>query len=892
MSVLHLTTATIAPVVGSAGYSNINTGPTDTVGGLLNVIDNGFQYFGGGATPAQIDDNGIPKATLTAGQEIGYGAIFFNSNQITLNVTKYVFKWKPTADAVVDLFGWPVTIGINSGCTVAGSTFTITGGADCRVEFTFNSSPGANGYRFRFLPAAYGAGSPKPVLCRVTDEAAITAGKFITDEYIAAFAGLNLKTMRFLNFTIYSDLTNGENLANWNYRTKTSMLGWNSDRFYSSLYGGTATGTNQYTVARPSGIPTADWVDGETVQATITNASTSSYTVTNAANNGSGLVRLTLNTTTGITTGQKVYVTDVYDTLEAWGSWTVTVINGTQIDLQGSTFTHAYTSGGAVSAFTLTVTGKTNGVKAIGSYYASVPATILAGLATFVYNKTLDMLMYTAYSGAGVGLLSGYPIEVMMEICNRLNVNMWYNFPTHGSDAFATSLAALVRDGLNSDLSFYVEYSNETWNPGFPSYGYSHRCGQTFGVGSYWGWTGLRFAQISSLMSPVWTSTGRSSATFRPSIMWQAFGGNPIIDNQLNGVGNDPTNNKRLCTYLGGTWSGTCSGAPNYSNIGTGTPPHLFATTGGYAVYISGPLTGSAGFDLTAINTAIAPRLQTLATNFASDPNHAGSIATLDDDIRQGVWATGTISSVSGTTITAPSNGTFLNQEVVFYNTGGTLPSPLTTNKVYFVVNPLAGAFSVSATRGGSAISLTGGSGTHSFGKMSIMSGPDEWIPQTQLQLTTSIYRNVAGALGSPGWEGVAAGLDAVRATAGKAPLRIELYEGALEGITPTAAQLGTMGVTVAGSSATAATALAAGLVAYKNSASAQAMALNHYKQFIGTDNTAATFGLMVHSKTPTWFYLSSPVQSVGRWSLLPGPIGSTPFKMYNGIASFIGVSG
>lgn len=70
--------------------------------------------------------------------------------------------------------------------------------------------------------------------------------------------------------------------------------------------------------------------------------------ITGAANNGSGLIRLTVGSTTGLVTGAKVRVALVTGTTEANGYWTVTVVSSTTIDLQGSTFTNAYVSGGEI----------------------------------------------------------------------------------------------------------------------------------------------------------------------------------------------------------------------------------------------------------------------------------------------------------------------------------------------------------------------------------------------------------------------------------------------------------------------------------------------------------------------------------------------------------------
>jgi hypothetical protein len=82
-------------------------------------------------------------------------------------------------------------------------------------------------------------------------------------------------------------------------------------------------------------------------------------TVSGAANNGSGLCRLTVNSTAGMATGDKAVVTGIAGTGGiATGCnsvfTNVTVVDGTHIDLTGSAFSGSYTSGGAVSDFTVT----------------------------------------------------------------------------------------------------------------------------------------------------------------------------------------------------------------------------------------------------------------------------------------------------------------------------------------------------------------------------------------------------------------------------------------------------------------------------------------------------------------------------------------------------------
>lgn len=71
-------------------------------------------------------------------------------------------------------------------------------------------------------------------------------------------------------------------------------------------------------------------------------------TITNAVDNGAGLIRLTIATTNGMKTGQRVTVGEVDGVTAANGDWVITVIDKTTVDLQGSVFSGAYVGGGYV----------------------------------------------------------------------------------------------------------------------------------------------------------------------------------------------------------------------------------------------------------------------------------------------------------------------------------------------------------------------------------------------------------------------------------------------------------------------------------------------------------------------------------------------------------------
>lgn len=70
--------------------------------------------------------------------------------------------------------------------------------------------------------------------------------------------------------------------------------------------------------------------------------------VVNVTNNGIGQIRVRINTTNGMITNQRVIVRMVEGVPNANGEFVITVIDANNIDLQNTTFTGSYISGGYV----------------------------------------------------------------------------------------------------------------------------------------------------------------------------------------------------------------------------------------------------------------------------------------------------------------------------------------------------------------------------------------------------------------------------------------------------------------------------------------------------------------------------------------------------------------
>ena len=79
---------------------------------------------------------------------------------------------------------------------------------------------------------------------------------------------------------------------------------------------------------------------------------TSQTTVTGAVSGNGGVVRLSVISTAQMTTGDVGAVSGVLGTTEANGTWTLTVIDATDVELQGTVFANAYVSGGTITDLT------------------------------------------------------------------------------------------------------------------------------------------------------------------------------------------------------------------------------------------------------------------------------------------------------------------------------------------------------------------------------------------------------------------------------------------------------------------------------------------------------------------------------------------------------------
>lgn len=102
--------------------------------------------------------------------------------------------------------------------------------------------------------------------------------------------------------------------------------------------------------------------------------------------------------------------------------------------------------------------------------------------------------------------LRGVPAEVMLDLANLLGADAWFNMPHLADDDYIRRFATLVRNGLWTDLTAYVEFSNEVWNWQFEQARWAGRMAQ-----ERWnrdnGWVqyyALRASQAAAIWSEVY----------------------------------------------------------------------------------------------------------------------------------------------------------------------------------------------------------------------------------------------------------------------------------------------------------------------------------------------------------------------------------------------------
>jgi len=132
--------------------------------------------------------------------------------------------------------------------------------------------------------------------------------------------------------------------------------------------------------------------------------------------------------------------------------------------------------------------------------------------------------------------IKGVPIEVMVDLCNRLKANPWFCMPHLASDDYVRRFAMLVKEKLDPSLKVDIEYSNEVWNGIFAQHRYAEAQGRELGLGPKerpWEGAAMFYARRSVEIFAIWERVFGGHSRLVRMIAWQAAGGAYWTDNML-----------------------------------------------------------------------------------------------------------------------------------------------------------------------------------------------------------------------------------------------------------------------------------------------------------------------------------------------------------------------
>ena len=120
----------------------------------------------------------------------------------------------------------------------------------------------------------------------------------------------------------------------------------------------------------------------------------------------------------------------------------------------------------------------------------------------------------------------GIPLEVMVDLSNRLGADPWFCMPHMADDDYVRNFAQLVKQTLDPRRRIYIEYSNEVWNGMFEQAWWAGEQGIELGVASEGG------AGQPKLWVGQWHYTARRSVGIF-KIWDEVFGGREAASKRL-----------------------------------------------------------------------------------------------------------------------------------------------------------------------------------------------------------------------------------------------------------------------------------------------------------------------------------------------------------------------
>lgn len=148
----------------------------------------------------------------------------------------------------------------------------------------------------------------------------------------------------------------------------------------------------------------------------------------------------------------------------------------------------------------------------------------------------------TASTGIKERFGRGAPLEVIVELMNKLKADPWFTIPHSANDDYVRRFADYVKQNLHANAKIYLEYSNETWNGIFWAAQYARLKGTALGLDT-------RLTSTPNLYQAAYLYHAlRSSEIFQ---LWETeFGDSSRFIRVLGGKTNDIYATRNMLDYL------------------------------------------------------------------------------------------------------------------------------------------------------------------------------------------------------------------------------------------------------------------------------------------------------------------------------------------------------
>jgi hypothetical protein len=124
----------------------------------------------------------------------------------------------------------------------------------------------------------------------------------------------------------------------------------------------------------------------------------------------------------------------------------------------------------------------------------------------------------------------GIPLEIMIDLCNRQQVEPWFCMPHLADDDYIRNFATMVKKVLDPSLTVHIEYSNEIWNSIFEQHKWAGEKGMEAGLAERPWEAAWRYYAVRSLrVFAIWEEVFGEESERRLSRVLATQAANPHI---------------------------------------------------------------------------------------------------------------------------------------------------------------------------------------------------------------------------------------------------------------------------------------------------------------------------------------------------------------------------